>query len=790
MSFPRRTAFLFLSLILCTHVVSNAQTSAPPAPFLRGKWIGPVGNGSEVGVFRFRREISIASVPASLPIRISADSQFILEINGQRIAFGPSKSDLYHWNFETVDLASHLHSGTNQVDVLVWKYADGAMISQMSHRAALLMESGDSQFTSFDSDEHWQVAPATDHSFISKNYSQELHGYYAAAPGEVIHSRNDAAPAWSPAHVIGRASLRGERDAATPWMLQPDALPTMDSENDTVGIPVRLTGAIQHQGNTFVVADHSHASLLLDHQTLTTGFPSIVTSGGAGTKLTITYSESLYDHGRKGNRNQVEGHDIQGLQDSFFVDSGSEHATFEPLNWRAWRYVQIDFETDANKVRIDQLSSRFSAFPFRMQAKFESSDPSLEKIWDIGWRTARLDAHDTYMDTPYWERLQYVGDTRIQAIISYAMANDDRLARQAIDAIDASRLSDGLTQSRYPSALPQIIPPFSLMWIGMLHDFYWYRDDPDFVRNHLPGSRAVLAWFLRHQKPNGLLDRLPWWNFVDWTSGFSAGTPPQEADGNSTVLTLQFIEALQNAAELERVLGDAVAASRYDQARDKAVAGIRALCWNEKRQLFADTPEQRHFSEQANALAVMLGVADVQKQHPIMMKITGLQTSDLTNDNFSKASFYFDFYVFRALEAAGLGNHYLELLGPWNDMMKMGLTTWAENPEPTRSDSHAWSAHPNFDLLRIVAGIRPSKPKFAAVAIEPHPGSLDHFAGAFPHRLGTISIVMKHTGSAVDFDITLPKGLPGVFRWHDHLYVLHSGPQHFRFASADSSVAR
>ena len=75
------------------------------------------------------------------------------------------------------------------------------------------------------------------------------------------------------------------------------------------------------------------------------------------------------------------------------------------------------------------------------------------------------------MDTPYYERLQYVGDTRIQALISYVMSGDDRLARQAIDAIDNSRITDGITTSRYPSQLPQIIPTFSLMWIGMVRDF-------------------------------------------------------------------------------------------------------------------------------------------------------------------------------------------------------------------------------------------------------------------------------------------------------------------------------
>ena len=47
------------------------------------------------------------------------------------------------------------------------------------------------------------------------------------------------------------------------------------------------------------------------------------------------------------------------------------------------------------------------------------------------------------MDTPYWEQLQYVGDTRIQALISYAVTGDDRLPLQALRAFDQSRVPEG-----------------------------------------------------------------------------------------------------------------------------------------------------------------------------------------------------------------------------------------------------------------------------------------------------------------------------------------------------------
>jgi hypothetical protein len=82
------------------------------------------------------------------------------------------------------------------------------------------------------------------------------------------------------------------------------------------------------------------------------------------------------------------------------------------------------------------------------------------------------------MDTPYYEQLQYVGDTRIQALISYSVpATTASPARPS--AFDQSRISEGITRSRYPSSLPQTIPTFSLLWIGMVHDYWIYRPTPD-----------------------------------------------------------------------------------------------------------------------------------------------------------------------------------------------------------------------------------------------------------------------------------------------------------------------
>jgi hypothetical protein len=99
---------------------------------------------------------------------------------------------------------------------------------------------------------------------------------------------------------------------------------------------------------------------------------------------------------------------------------------------------------------------------------------------------------------------------------------------------------------------------------------------------------------------------------------------------------------------------------------------------------------------------------------------------------FSPASVYFRFYVARALDHAGLADLYLDSLGPWRGMLDIGLTTFAETAEPTRSDDHAWSAHPNYDLLTLVAGIRPASPAFRTVLVAPHPGNLTSVSATCP----------------------------------------------------------
>ena len=113
-------------------------------------------------------------------------------------------------------------------------------------------------------------------------------------------------------------------------------------------------------------------------------------------------------------------------------------------------------------------------------------------------------------------------------------------------------------------------------------------------------------------------------------------------------------------------------------------------------------------------------------------------------------------------------------------MLKMGLTTFAENPDPTRSDCHAWSASPNYDFLATICGIVPASPGFATVSIEPALGELKEVTGTMPHPDGTIMVAFKRIGkNGIDATITLPEHVTGKFTWQGRSTFLKSGTRHF-----------
>jgi hypothetical protein len=438
--------------------------------------------------------------------------------------------------------------------------------------------------------------------------------------------------------------------------------------------------------------------------------------------------------------------------------------------------MQLDITTKDEPLEINDLYGMATGYPFEVKASFVSNDSSLQQIWDIGWRTAQLCAGETYFDCPYYEQLQYEGDTRIQSLISLYVTGDDRLMRKAILDFYHSRVPEGLTQGRYPSSRLQVIPPFSLYWVSMLHDYWMHRSDFKFVEQFLMPVAGVLDWYeKRIDAEKNMLGPMKWWNFVDWNQKFPGGTPDGANEGNSSVITFQYIYTLKQAADLFSYFGKTAEATHYRSLAEKLGKATFVKCYDEKKGVLANTPLKNTFSQHASIMGILSGSVPKELQQKMIMNV-------LTDTSISQATFYYRFYLNRALNYTGNADRYYKELKPWRDMINLGLTTFAEEPDPTRSDCHAWSSSPNYDFFATICGINPSKPGFASVKIAPALGELNHVVGEMPHPNGMIKVeIQKDGANGVIANIELPSNIPGVFSWKGKQVSLHPGKQQIKF---------
>ena len=744
-----------------------------------------------MSVYHFRKTFSLDQVPEHFVVHVSGDRRYRFFVNGVSLGVGPQRSDSFHWRYETYDLAKHLRPGANVIQAIVWNYIEDAPYAIASVKTGLLVQGDTPQEFVANTDATWKVEYDASSSARPVDRAA-LHTFLVTGPGQQIDGRirnwDWTAPDyddrnWTTAAVDDRGTPDGVGTDISHWLV-PRNIP-LPSERAERFSSVRRARGVPAPSADFllgkapaVIPPHTQATLLLDQGVETNAFPHLVVSGGRDSSVRLTYAEALFDSaGSKGNRNEIDGKHIVGVEDNFIADGGV-HRDFNPLLFRTFRYLQLDIQTADTPLTVNDIFGIATGYPLIEQGSFQSDDPSLKQIWNVGWRTARLCAYETYTDCPYYEQLQYIGDTRIQALITLYGSGDDRLMRNAIELFDDSRRPIGLTQSRYPTNTPQIIPTFSLFWVQMVHDFWMHRKDDAFVRARLRGMEDVLSWFEERVDPQtGLLGPLPYWNFVDWADEWNwvdnahpGGQPPGISEGGSSVVSLQLAWTLQDASEIFASNHQTALAERYRKLAQSLREAAVTRCWDTARSLMADTPEKKVFSQHANIFAILSGTIMGDQARDLMRKVD-------TDRSLTQCTVYFDFYKLKALKQAGLGDEYLDHLQPWHEMIAKGLSTFAEKPDPTRSDCHAWSASPNYDLLATVCGIEPAEPGFASVTIRPHIGKLRDVTGIVPHPQGLIRLSIHHDGAASSAEVTLPGTLSGEFVWGGHTTKLHGGKQ-------------
>lgn len=787
-----RTCFIVLGLFLLT-IPSFAQIrlkgekadlidSSLYEKLWKAQWISVPNEPINVyGIYHFRKTIEMPDVPDKYVVHVSADNRYKLYVNEVLVSLGPARGDIYNWSFETVDIAPYLKKGKNILAAVVWNYAEQKPVAQMSLNQTGFILQGNTQA---------EYAVNTDSSWLCyknlayKAWMKPVDGYYAAGPGEYVEaakypwgwetlSYDDSN--WVKAKAGRNGAMKGSRDYPE-HLLVPRPIPAMEMTPERLAVTrisegINCPTSFPSKKQDLVIPANTQVHLLLDNERLTTGYLTLLFSKGKDADIALSYAEALVGKDGKQNRSEVDGKKFIGYQDRIVADGGMNR-NFTTLWWRTWRYIDVNISTADEPLVLNDIYGTFSAYPFENAATFSAQGhDELTKMLEIGWRTARLCANETYMDCPYYEQLQYFGDTRIQTMISLYNTSDPYMVKNALEQGRQSMVADGITMSRYPSSTQQFISSFSLWWIGIGYDYWMYRGDEAYMKTLLPAHRNILSWYEQFLKPDYSLNYIPYWFFADWAAGFPGGEPIREKEGNSSLQDLIYLLTLEEAAKMENSFGIKEMAVHYNNIAKEVRKSFNAKYWDESRQLFADTYKHDSYSQHVNSLAVLAEMVTGDQAAELMKRT-------LADETLIQATIYFRYYVHKALAKAGLGNDYLDNLQIWRDQMALGLTTWAEEPEPTRSDCHAWGASPNIELYRIVLGIDSNASGFSDIIIKPSLCGLTDVSGSIPHPNGTVAVSYHlDKKGALQAVISIPEKTKGTFVWKGKNYTLTTGEQ-------------
>jgi hypothetical protein len=262
-----------------------------------------------------------------------------------------------------------------------------------------------------------------------------------------------------------------------------------------------------------------------------------------------------------------------------------------------------------------------------------------------------------------------------------------------------------------------------------------------------------------------MMTQQPYWDFIDHTlSNHKVVT--ESFYKKLTTNSLFYAYTLGRAAELFSFFKQDDFARHYSALSHQLKSSVKRQCWDANSGMFADSPDKKHFSMHSNILAVLCGMMPRDQQQDLLKRI-------VANKAIVPTTLYFDFYLARAMNQAGAGDLYYDLLQHWKDELKMGLTTFPEGGN--RSDCHAWSASPDFEMLATFAGIQPQVPGFKKVVIRPLLQKLNKVSGAIPHWAGKLEVAFQKTGDQLTGSVVLPEGITGRLEWGIKVVELKSG---------------
>lgn len=706
----------------------------------------------------FRRKVEICGRVEKADVRISADSRYKLYVNGTFVEAGPCKGDGQIWFYDQVSIKPYLKKGDNVLAVVVLRFPMapskgnqsmmGTYIPGLFLEGNILEEGGRRLDVSGDGDWKCMIDSRTLFVREAPGFSP-LHFYENTT--ENRETRGWKAPDfddgnWENACPYERGMIR---DAVSPGNLHPRPIPYMkrDMGRFQEVIAVRKSETSKERWEQMLygkgmveIREETEEIVEIHAGEEMTGYLHLVLEQGEGAEIHILQAESYFQKGvsaEEGKPVKTDRMDsasgvLQGYEDVYRLagdGTREDPEEYEPFWFRTFRFIRLKIVTGKSPLIIRDFYYEETGYPLEIESHVETSDESLKGIWEISARTLKRCMHETYMDCPFYEQLQYVMDSRAQILYTYGVSMDDRLARKCMDDFKRAQRYDGLLCSAYPNTRPNVIPGFAIFYIWMIYDHMMYFGDKELVRFHMPAVEQVLAYFERSRTKDGYVGRTggfyrqaKFWSFIDWAPQWKVGVPNAAEKGAITMESLLYLMGLEKGAKLAWFLGREEQAQEYERTSQEVKASVRRFCMDQNGWL-TDGPGFLEYSQHCQVFGVLSGVLNRETGRRNLLETL------TQREKYAQCTVSMALYLFEALEMTGLYDETKGCWDIWRRMIGNHMTTVAESDDHPRSDCHAWGALALYELPRVILGIRPAAPGFEKIKVSPVPGYLDWARG-------------------------------------------------------------
>ena len=420
----------------------------------------------------------------------------------------------------------------------------------------------------------------------------------------------------------------------------------------------------------------------------------------------------------------------------------------------AFEYALVRFVGGSSPLRFKAIDVDYIYYPVRQMGSFESSDPVVNQIWEVGAYTAHLCMQDAIWDGPKRDRMCLAGGLDVSARVISAVFGDRFLIDKSLQGLIADA---GNPVSKDVNG----IPGYSALWVICEADYFRHTGDIAHLRSVHQLLRGLMEYMATRIDDKGLFtnpnNRS---TFVDWSP---------DLDGDSAesrrVTLMEFLQAFSEGAWLLEQAGNSSASDRFQRIAEKLRGDTLKNSLDPARNIFGER-------WQTNAMAVCAGLADANRRAAVWENI-------LSRPYRFPATPHFNFYAISAMAEAGRRKEALEWIREyWGGMLRPETTTFWEGYDSRwpkehfhahlQTDHgegyfvslcHGWASGPTAWLAEQVLGIQPVAGGFKKVAIRPDLCDLKWARGAEPCPQGSIKVDYRRDASEFKARIEIPEGV-------------------------------